>query len=234
MSHSARGRFVMGAMVVLLVVGMTTYANAFTLRVPQVVVTGGSLQNYLNSQGESINVNTDQVDAQVWSTAASGNSVFTLMIEYAGYANSNAIGVYNADEGAPSLFQIFPGNASPGWHALISFPLSGNLIVTLFDASSNVIGQTTYPGVHRNSFGFYLQGPGGLFYSQDGRNLGAKAQMVTYAGTGANVGEWWLCFEDLAPNVTDDDYQDAVLVIESVNPVATQPSTLGAVKALYR
>ncbi|HET6462579.1 MAG TPA: hypothetical protein VFH33_02165, partial [Candidatus Krumholzibacteria bacterium] len=63
---------------------------------------------------------------------------------------------------------------------------------------------------------------------------GAKPQMVTYAGTGQNTGEWWLCFEDLAPNVTDDDFEDAVLVLESVNPVAVHPTTLGAVKALYR
>jgi len=233
MSYKAKG-YLACAVLAVFAVAMTTPASAFILRVPQIAVQTGSLQNYLNSQGESINVNTDQVDAQVWSTGASGNSVFTLMIEYAGYANSNAVGVYNADEPTPTLFQVFPGNASPGWHALVSFPASGNLLVTLFDASSNIIGQTSYPGVHRNSFGFYLQGPGGLFYSQDGRNAGAKAQMLTYAGTGSNFGEWWLCFEDLAPNVTDDDYQDAVIVLESVNPVKTEPTTLGAVKALYR
>ncbi|HKW14508.1 MAG TPA: hypothetical protein VJS69_08485 [Candidatus Krumholzibacteria bacterium] len=233
MNRRAKGIYVVSA-AMLLVAGMCAAASAFSLRVPQVVVQGGSLQGYLNSQGESINVNTDQVDAQVWSTTASGNSVFTLMIEYAGYANSNNVGVYNSDEAAPTLFQIFPGSASPGWHALISFPSSGFLIVTLFDENSNVITQTSYPGVHRNSFGFYLQGPGGLFYSQDGRNAGAKAQMVTYAGTGLNSGDWWLCFEDLAPGVTDDDFEDAVLVLESVNPVKTAQTTLGQLKALYR
>jgi hypothetical protein len=42
------------------------------------------LQGYLNSQGESINVLTDQQDAQIWSSSASGNSLLTLMVEFAG------------------------------------------------------------------------------------------------------------------------------------------------------
>src|SRR5262249_8238006 len=69
-------------------------ASAFNLRSPQVPVLGGTLQGYLNSVGESINVNTDQLDAQVWTTSVSGNATFTLMIELAGNAAANNIGVY--------------------------------------------------------------------------------------------------------------------------------------------
>ena len=213
---------------------VATAAGAFTLRVPQIVVNGTGLQTYLNSTGESINALTDQVNAQSWSTSASGNSVFTLMVEYAGNAAGNAIGVYNTDDVAPALFEVFPGAASQGWHALISF--SGTqLVVYLFDGANAMISFTTYNGVHPGSFGFYLAGPGGTFYSQDGRNAGLNAQILTYAGTAVNYGEWWLCFEDVSlSNGSDADFDDAIVIVESVVPVKTQAATLGAVKALYR
>ncbi|HET6349401.1 MAG TPA: hypothetical protein VFH88_10005 [Candidatus Krumholzibacteria bacterium] len=221
------------ALAVIATAVAATSASAFNLRVPQVILNGTSLQNYLNSMSESINVNTDQVDAQSWSASASGNSVFTLMVEYAGNASGNAIGVYNTDDGAPALFQIFPGAATPGWHALISFSGS-SLMVYLFDGANALMSSFSYAGVHPNSFGFYMNGPGGLFYSQDGRNPGLNAQMLTYAGTGLNFGEWWLCFEDTQYALGDKDFDDAVVILESVVPLKTQTATLGAVKALYR
>jgi hypothetical protein len=234
MNRIAKGLITAGALAFVGVASIATHASAFNLRVPQIAIGGGSLQSYLNSLGQTTNVNTDQIDAQVWSTTLSGNSVFTLMIEFAGNAGSNAIGVYNADEVAPTLFEIFPGSAVPGWHALISFTNSGNLVVTRFDENNAVINQTTYLNVHKNSFGFYMQGPGGLFYSQDGRNVGAAAQMVSYEGNGQGSGEWLLCFEDTPSASSDNDFNDAVVILESVLPVATKPTTLGAVKALYR
>ena len=94
--------------------------------------------------------------------------------------------------------------------------------------------QTFYAGVNANAFGFYLQGPGGTFYTQDSRNGGA-AQALTYAGTGQNFGDWWMCFEDLsAAGGSDYDYDDAVLLLQSVVPTPTGAKTWGAIKALYR
>src|SRR5262245_45271226 len=60
------------SLVVLGISAVASQASAF-LRVPQVPVLGGTLQGYLNSKGEAINVSTDQQDAQVWSQSASGN-----------------------------------------------------------------------------------------------------------------------------------------------------------------
>jgi hypothetical protein len=91
-----------------------------------------------------------------------------------------------------------------------------------------------HTGVNPNQFGFYLQGPGGLFYSQDWRN-GGLAQILTYLGTGVNSGDKWVCFEDL-PYLANDcstDFEDAVLVVQSLNPVKANGTTWGAVKALY-
>jgi hypothetical protein len=220
----------------LVVLGVATQAHAFNLRVPQVPVLGGTLQAYLNGQGEAINVNTDQMDAQVWSSSASGNSLLTLMVELTGNAPANAFGIYNAALAAPPLYQIFPGAAAPGWFAVMSFKTAPvRVVVNLFDNNAFPQGTTTYLGADANNFGFYIQGPGGTLYSQDGRNPGASAQMLAYQGTGVNFGEWWLCFEDTSVSAGgDQDFDDAVIILESVNPLAVEPKSLGAIKAMYR
>ena len=218
---------------VLLVASASTAAAQFNLRAPQVPFNGAALQGYLNGIGESINVSTDQVDAQMWTTGASGNSTFTLMIEVTGNAGANSIGVYNTNGGpVPPQFQIFPPATAPGWHALAHFS-AGNLTVSLFDQNATFMGQTFYPGVNASSFGFYLSGPGGTFYTEDSRNGGA-AQMLTYMGTGVNFGEWWECFEDSPYAGGDQDFDDAVLLMQSVVPTDIDPRSWGRVKRLYR
>lgn len=216
-----------------LLVGSFSTASAFGPRVPQIVFNSASLQGYLNGVGEAINVNTDQVDGQVWTSSVSGNSTFTLMIELAGNAAANTIGLYNTGgPPVPPLYQVFPGAATAGWHALAHFQ-GGNLVVTLFDQNSIIQGQNFYAGVNANAFGFYISGPGGTWYSQDSRNGGA-AQILTYAGTGQNFGEWWECFEDEAYGTGDKDFEDAVLLLQSVVPTPANASTWGKLKSLYR
>ncbi len=201
-------------------------------RVPQIALCDGSLQSYFNGVGESISVLTDQIDAEVWTTGVSGNADFTYMVELAGFADQNAIGVYNTVEASPTLFQVFPGAAGAGWSAYLHFG-AGNLIVTLFN-NGVPQGSTTHFGVDAHKFGFYLQGPGGTFYSQDARN-GNLAQVLTYLGTGVNSGDKWVCFEDLPyqyPNCLTD-FEDAVLLVQSVNPVPVDGRTWGQLKILY-
>src|SRR5262245_7245226 len=74
----------------------TTASAAFPPRAPQIAVLGGTLQAYLNGADGGINVLTDQLDGQTWTTSVSGNATFTLMIELTGSAAGNNIGVYNA------------------------------------------------------------------------------------------------------------------------------------------
>ncbi len=207
-------------------------AASFPLRSPQVAFQSASLQSYLNGQGESINVTTDQLDLEVWTSSVSGNATFTLMIELAANAPFNNLGVYN--QGTPlMLFQVFPGAAAAGWFAVASFQSSGNLVVSLFDNNSVFQGSTTYSGVNGQKFGFYLQGPGGLFHSEDGLNPGGNAQALTYAGTGRNFGDWWLCWEDLPYAAASADFNDAVLLLQSIAPVPAKATTWGALKARY-
>ena len=224
-----------------IIVGLLTLSTmvgvaAAALRSPQEPVNGGSLQAYLNANDGGINVLTDQNAAQTWASTVSGNSTFTLQIELAGNAASNTIGIYNASLAVPPLYQVFPGAATNGWFAVASFRNSPTprVVVNLFDNNAVLQGTNTYLGADRNNFGYYLDGPGGTFYTQDSRN-GGNAQALTYAGTGVNVGSWWLCWEDLAVGGgADQDYDDAVLFLESVNPTPAHQTSWGQLKARFR
>ena len=205
-----------------------------------VAVAGTALQNHFTvTVLESINVGADQVvDAQRWKTTISGNSAITLMLELASDANGNSLGVYNAGDLAPSLFEIFPETAVAGQYAMASFrPLTGQLLVTLFNGDGTVESSTTYDGVTTNNFGYYIsRDPGGIGYSQDARNAGDSARMLVFKGTGDNAGNWWMCFEDNNPDDPDDDrdFDDAVLFVESINPTPVARTSWSALKSRFR
>jgi hypothetical protein len=227
-------RFLAGALCALILTIPAGAARAALPRVPQIAFQSASLQAYLNSTGSVINVTTDQMDGQTWTSSISGNTLFTLMIELTANANSNAIGVYNIDDvGAPpAMFQVFPGNAAAGWYAVASFQTSGALVVSLFNATSAFQGQVTYTGVNSQRFAFYLQGPGGTFYSEDSRNAG-NANTLVFAGTGRSLGDWWLCFEDTPYDSAVSDFDDAVLLLQSVVPTRAGQHSWGELKRLY-
>ena len=223
----------LGTIALIAIAGTSTAA----LRVPQVAVAGWSLQGYLNGVGESINVLTDQQDVQRWASTVSSNSTFTVLIELSGNSAANTIGLYNASLVAPPLYQVFPGAATNDWFATASFrTLPTRVVINLFDNNAALQGTTTYLGADKNDFGFYLMGPGGSFYTQDARNPGSNAQALTYAGTGVNTGQWWLCWEDADRSGVgaDDDFDDAVLFLESVNPTPVNKTTWGGLKARFR
>jgi len=225
-----------GFLASLSIIALLATGASAALRVPQIAVAGGSLQGYLNGVGEAINVNTDQNAVQTWQTTVSNNATFTLMIELAGNAPANNIGIYNGTPAAPPLYQVFPGAASAGWFATCSFRNAPvRVVVNLFDDNAAFQGQNTYLGADASNFGYYLDGPGGIFYTQDYRNPGGTVQALTYAGTGNNTGQWWLCFEDLTEsNGKDNDFEDAILFLESIAPTPVSKTTWGALKVRFR
>ena len=118
---------------------------------------------------------------------------------------------------------------------------SGTVIVTYraYDEDGNYI-----PGTLRetlsitpfasNAFGFYLETPNGIFYSDTALNGDAADHMVAIQGNDkdmvdllGNLGdglwtssEYVLAWEDLlASNGCDYDYNDMVVMVESVSPV---------------
>ena len=208
-------------------------ASALNQRSPQVVFNYGPLQGYLNTVDPGINVATDQLDAQVWSVSVTGNSDFTLMLR-SPIGFGDAFGVYNSSAPigpVPPLFQVFPGGAVAGWYATLHFG-GGNLVVSLFNQNSIFMGSTVYPGVSPNSFAYYLQGPGGLWFSQDARNAPAGPQMLTYGSLGS-PGDFWLCW-DPVPYSPDGSFDGVVINVQSVHPTPTGTGTWGKLKSDYR
>src|SRR5260221_5855936 len=166
------------------------------LRSAQVPVLGGSLQAYLNSVGESINVLTDQDATTLWSHTVSGTASWTLQLEASPNANANNFGIYNGSDASPALNLLIAAVRNPQSFSTGTFKPGNILVVNRFDEGGSIIGTQTFPGVDPTGFGFYLQGPNGTFYTQDARNPGGKAQALAFRGTGAGAaGTWWLCWD---------------------------------------
>ena len=168
--------------------------------------------------------------------SASGNALLTLKVQFSPNAAAQQFGIYNASAAVPPLFFVISGAVGSLGFSTLSFQPGNQLVVNRFDLNGNFLSSTTFAGVDANNFGFYISGPGGTFYSQDYRNPVGSAQMLAYKGTGLNAGEWWLCFEEtsVGGGASDQDFDDAVLILESVNPLATEKASLGSIKALYR
>jgi hypothetical protein len=197
-----------------------TTATAFDLRAPQIAFNNASLQAYMDTSDGGINTATAQLNSQVREFA--GNVVFTLMAERSGSAASNTFGLYNAGATSPAAYQIFPGAATAGWFAAVN--ISGSTMsVALFDAAAVFQGQATYMGVTSTNLGFYLRGPGGTFYSQDSQN-GANPQILTYVATGQHLGAMWECFEDTPWASGSRDFDDTVILAESLTPRPHAPA----------
>ena len=214
---------------------LTAPARA-ALRSPQVPVLGGSLQAFLNLQGETINVNTDQDATQTWSHTISGTTSFTLMFESTPNANGNSFGMYNGGAVAPPLYLLIAGPIIPQGFSTATFQPGPQIVVNRFDDNGIPIGSQTFLGVDPTNFGLYIQTPtGATFYTQHGCNPGGKAQAVVYRGTGPNLGTWWVCFDDQSVNAgSDQDYDDCVVLCESINPTPVSSTSWGQLKARFR
>ncbi|WP_041603803.1 VPLPA-CTERM sorting domain-containing protein [Thioflavicoccus mobilis] len=203
----------------LLAVGsLALSANAFA---------DDSLQQILNNitvGGDSSVVAPDDAlpdgADSVWSITASGGSVSTFIIELAGNANSNTFGVYDVADPNKRV-ELFDGSATASAQALLSIKVDGSVHVNLSNTGTKFAG---------NQFGYYLGTTSGIFYS-DSSVHGGGDQMLAFQGTGDKVqignlaaGEWTaneyvLAWEDLPFASSDKDYNDMVLMVESVQPV---------------
>ena len=194
-------------------------------------VNGSSLQTILNNittgGASSVDVNADQISQdKYWALTATGGSVATMIIEVAGYANDNVFGVYDLSNPANKV-ALFNGPATGGDQVVVSIKASGAVYVNFANTG------TTFASTN---FGYFLQGPGGTFYSDDALNPGAADHMVSYRGEGDQVtlpgnypgvwtaDEYVLGWEDVA--FGDNDFDDMVVMVESVMPVP-EPTTLG-------
>jgi hypothetical protein len=205
------------------------------LRVPQVPILGGTLQAYLNGVGESINVLTDQEDTQAWTKTSSSTQTHTIMFQGSLNAPAHLLGMYNSVAAVPPLYVLMSGAVGPLGFSTATFTAGGTLTINRFDANGNFLSSTVYAGADPNGFAYYLSGPNGTYFTQDARNPGGLPQAVVYKGTGANAGTWWLCWEESNRAAgADDDFDDEVILIESVNPTPVSKSSWGQLKSRFR
>ncbi len=202
---------------------------------------GGSetnLQQVLNGitagGTSSVNVLTDQqVPDEVWSLNASGGAMSQVIIEIAGYANSNSFGVY--DVAAPGKqVTLFSGAQGAGSKSLLMLQNDGSVIIGNLDTLTFYDSGIDFAG---NQFGFFLKTPYDTWYSQNALNADSSDHMVSFAGKGDWVtlpsssgywdsNEYVLGWEDLASPGWDYDYNDFVVMVESVHAGVPEPGSL--------
>ena len=202
----------------------------------------GSLQAVLdsitiapNSGDSSVDVTTDFLPDNMdsyWNITATGGSVSTMIIELGGFKDNNIFGVYDSANPSNKVV-VFDGSDSEGSQAVLSITATGDVYVNLSDTGVDFSG--TY-------FGFYLNSSyysaGGVWYSDTALNADGQDHMAAYQGNNIDTvqidpwapglwtdSEFILAFEDLTASVSDWDYDDMVVMVESVQPVP-EPATL--------
>jgi len=202
-------------------------------RVPQVPVSGTALATFFASQGQTIDVNNQQLDLQTVNLSSTpGFESHTFGTEL-----SDTFGGYNTALAVPPLYQLFPGSATHGWFTVTSFRTGPTrLVVNLFDDTDALQGSTTYLSgpPDPSTFGFYVQqSAGGVFYSQDVRNPGGTARILAYNGTGSATGwTWFACETGAGPG---GDYADFIALVNlSLAPVPVSRTDWGTLKRRFR
>ncbi len=195
---------------------------------------GAALQGVLDgitvTPPSSVDVTTDEIaDANdsLWSVTGAGGSVSTLIVELAGFASTNVFGVYDAAN-PMNMVTILNGAASAGAQGLLSIKDDGSVFVNFVDTGVDFAS---------NLFGFFLdstpsgQANTGVWFSDTSLNPDGYDHMAAYQGTGDLVdlpgvapgvwtpSEYILAWEDLNAGVADGDFEDFVVMVESVQPV---------------
>jgi hypothetical protein len=215
---------------VLLMILTSAIAHA-AARVPQIPVSGSALSTFFASQGQTIDVNNQQLDLQSLSVPATTN--FEVRV-FGPAASTTAFGAYNTAPASPPLYLIAPGAASPGWFQVAGFRTGpSRLVVNEFDAGNTFQGTNSYIGADPTGFGFYDQGATATFFTQDSRNTGGAAKILAYNGTGSRVGwTWFACETGASPG---GDYADFIALVNlSLAPVPVNRTDWGTLKRRFQ
>ena len=200
------------------------------MRSPQVPVSGTALATFFASQGQSIHVNTDQLDLKQLSAPA------TTALEVRAFPSVTGVtlGLHNASGTSPKLYSVISSNVSAGSYARCAFQSSPpRLVVSVYDANNVLLGTNTYNGADRSAFSLYAAGPAGTFDLNDTRNAGGAAKILAFAGTGTRAGwTWFACETSAGPG---GDYADFVALVNlSSATTPTLQTRWGELKQLFR
>ncbi|HET9819750.1 MAG TPA: PEP-CTERM sorting domain-containing protein [Rhodanobacteraceae bacterium] len=186
------------------------------------------------SSGDGINPYTEQVSpASYWSVAGTGSSENKVVLTLTGSADNLTFGIFDPSNTSNRLMLFDGGDA--GYRTSLATDGTGGFGATYYastDPLSGPTGHTTTFFGAGNLFGYYLTNGNTTFYSSWMLNGDGTSRVVTYAGDGKNrvaltnglfsPGEFLLAWED----GSDFDYNDFVVLVESVHPVP-EPAALG-------
>jgi hypothetical protein len=198
---------------------------------------GGNVTNAFTS---AYDVQNDQWNPdEVWALSASGVGSAVMMFEIAGNAATNTFGIYDLNNKNTTL-EIFSGpnsnsNGGPfnnqGTLTTLSSavnPSNGKLNFFTGPISSGLVEFSS------SNFGFYLgTAKHGIFYSQSALNANGDDQLASYRGNDSlqmdanqnsvfgtfTSNNYILAWEDLVYANSDKDFNDMVIMIESIVPV---------------
>jgi len=193
----------------------------------------GVLNDITLNGDSSVSAETDEISDiydSYWDISATGGSLATIVIELTGHAGSNTFGVYDQDDHT-NFVEIFPGAGVAGNMATLSITNAGEVYLN---------HSTTGTFFTSENFGYYLDvtATGNKWYSDTSLNSDGYDHMAAYQGTGDLVqilpwdegiwtdNEYILAFEDLVIPGGDEDYTDFIVMVESVNPVVPEPTTM--------
>jgi len=156
-----------------------------------------------------------------------------VAFEYAGNAGTNILGLWSGtDTNALTMVDLFYGpavgqNNSPDGFvsaASLTWNASGTALkVGSADGCGTAVNCGTFSGINAYAFGFYLKVPGAngatTFFTVDALNSDGSAHALAIRDGATR--DWAIAFED----GTDNDFNDAVLKVESLQPVP-EPGTL--------
>lgn len=186
--------------------------------------------------GTPLNVNgSEQTTSAAWQIGGSSGSFEKIIIEIAGNKDLNSFGIYDILNPNNRL-EVFSGSDSAKKSNTVEYDSDST--------SFTVDGGNTWTAFGGANFGWYLDttdAGGPVFYSDNTLNAGGTHQMVAFQGDGSRLvnffgktgfapwlpNEWVLAWEDVAYGPSDKDFNDFVVMVESVDPTPVpEPTTL--------
>ncbi|MFQ5494344.1 MAG: PEP-CTERM sorting domain-containing protein [Phycisphaerae bacterium] len=227
-------------------------------------VSGTSLQDALSgilTGGPGIDVASGQDGTARFTATASGGSLFTLMFERSAFPDGNVFGVYDVAD-PTNRAPIFGGPEGPAVIKLVTFGPTGEIGVNFATAGLGFSSPANV-GFYLDVFGAPA-GAGGdgvsstldyTYFTEDSLNTlaapGGEAQALVFRGDGATQlqippyaggtfgdDQFIIAFDDGMPGLGAKDFDDFVVIVESVLPVP-EPATgllagLGAAMLVLR
>jgi len=237
----------MTKILILSVVGVFLLAgSSWALNIRPVVPGDNDLQNFFDTQvaGETYDAINDQSTAALFEATGTG-SVTSFVFSATGsftYGNGDVFGIYSPISGMmiPVFDLTLIGTNWP--NTTINF---GDLDFDGQDDDvwiTDALGDIDLPGLYHDfgpdAFGYYVTAGGSTYYTEDNKNADGEAWALTYQGHGGTLlmpggqadvsfddNHWLTAFEVFSNPGTYKDFDDLIVVAESVDPVP-EPATI--------